>query len=36
MDNPNPTSQYKYLVKHFFGRFFDFEAISSPKIDSIE
>ena len=36
MGNPNPSSQYQYLVKHFFGRFFDFEAISSPQIDSIE
>ena len=34
--NPNPASQYKYLLKHFFGRFFDFEAVSAPQIDSIE
>jgi hypothetical protein len=36
MNNPDPAGQYKCLVKHFFGRFFDFEAISSPQIDSIE
>jgi hypothetical protein len=36
MNNPDPTSQHKYLVRHFFGRFFDLEAISSPQIDSIE
>ncbi len=36
MGNPDPTSQYKYLTKHFVGRFFDFEAISSPQADSIE
>lgn len=24
------------MVRHFFGRFFDFEAISSPQVDSIE
>lgn len=36
MGNPDPASQYKYLVRHFFGRFFDFEAISSPQVDSIE
>jgi len=36
MDNPDPRGQYKCLMKHFFRRFFDFEAISSPQIDSIE
>ncbi len=36
MDNPDSTSQYKHLMKHFFGRFFDFEAISSPQVDTIE
>jgi hypothetical protein len=36
MGNLNPTSQYKCLFVHFFGRFFDFEAISAPQIDPIE
>jgi hypothetical protein len=36
MGDPNAARQYKYLVKHFFGRFFDFEAISSPQIDPVE
>ncbi len=36
MDKPDPRGQIKCLVKHFFMRFFDFEAISSPNIDSIE
>jgi hypothetical protein len=36
MGNLNLTGQFKCLVKHFLGRFFDFEAISSPQIDLIE
>lgn len=36
MDKPDPTSQYKHLVRHFFGRFFDLDAIVSPQIDPVE
>jgi hypothetical protein len=36
MSDPNATRQFKCLVKHFFGRFFDLEAISSPQIDPVE
>ncbi len=36
MNNLDPAGQYKCLFKHFFRRFFDFDAISSPQIDSVE
>ncbi len=36
MPDPDPAVQYKHLVKHFFRRFFDFEAISAPQMDLIE
>jgi hypothetical protein len=36
MNIPDQSGQYKCLLKHFFGRFFDVEAIASPRIDSIE
>ncbi len=36
MNHPDAAGQYQSLVKHFFGRFFDFEAVSSSQVDSIE
>ena len=36
MPDPDPAVQYKHLVKHFFRRFFDFDAISAPQLDLIE
>jgi hypothetical protein len=36
MPDPDPAVQYRHLVKHFFRRFFDFEAISAPQMDLIE
>jgi hypothetical protein len=36
MNKPNSAGQYKCLVKHFFRRFFDLEAVTSPQVDSIE
>jgi len=36
MYNPDPASQHKYLIRHFFWRFFDLEAITTPKTDAIQ
>ena len=36
MVDPDPASQQKHLVKHFFWRFFDLEAIATPQTDVIQ
>jgi hypothetical protein len=36
MYDPDPASQQKHLVKHFFWRFFDLEAITTPQTDVIQ
>ena len=36
MNHPDPDSQHRHLVKHFFWRFFDLEAISTPQIDPVQ
>jgi len=36
MYDPDPASQHKHLVKHFFWRFFDLEAITTPQTDVIQ
>ena len=33
VDCTDPTDQYRCLVKHFFGRFFDLEAIAAPQVE---
>jgi hypothetical protein len=36
MNHPDPNSQHQHLVKHFFWRFFDLEAISTPQTDPVQ
>ena len=36
MYDQDPASQQKHLVKHFFWRFFDLEAITTPQTDVIQ
>ena len=36
MNIPDPDSQRRHLLKHFFWRFFDLEAISTPQTDSVQ
>ena len=36
MNHPDPDSQHQHLVKHFFWRFFDLEAIATPQIDPVQ
>ncbi len=36
MHIPDPVGQHRHLVKHFFWRFFDLEAISTPQADSVQ
>lgn len=36
MYKPDPDSQHQHLVKHFFWRFFDLEAISTPQFDPVQ
>ena len=33
MGRVDPMNQYRCLVKHFFGRFFDLEAIAAPQVE---
>lgn len=36
MHVPDPVGQHRHLIKHFFWRFFDLEAISAPQTDSVQ
>ncbi len=36
MNSPDPDSQHRHLVRHFFWRFFDLEAIAAPQIDPVQ
>lgn len=36
MHIPDPAAQRRHLVKHFFWRFFDLEAISTPQADPVQ
>jgi hypothetical protein len=34
VESPSPRRQLPYLIKHFFGRFFDTELIAAPHTDT--